>query len=149
MSAGAILTLGLGSFAGAKYLPTLGLLSASVEPPVVVEIPGGGGGGRRRRKIRIKGIRERVEDWVEKTAAELYSEILAGDAGEELKAHAAATTRPYARKRAFAIPEPKQVDWDALVADRAAVERLARLWVEYRRRREELDDEDDVLMLDW
>lgn len=77
----------------------------------------------------------------------MYADLTAKEMPKEVRKEAASIVRPFADVRG--VPEPQKVDWAALAEEAAVTLELISLWRKEALKREILDDDDDILMLDF
>jgi hypothetical protein len=156
MSAGRLLTVGLGTpFSAVKYLVTLGLGTAGTPPVPPDNLPMGGAGypvdwQTKRRKRTLKEQPEKhLRAILDRVVAEYYGEIVASDAPQAVKAEAGKLVKPFADKQARFkfVPPVAQVDWKALQRDSDAVAAIIRIWSDEIAQRDIDEDDDDILMM--
>ena len=103
---------------------------------------------RKRRKFKLEERpSKRLENILNKFVSEYYAELTAKDIPQDVRKEAAVAVRPFVKAKVKQIPPIKKVDWEALEADRAAVDRITRLWTKYIESQRISDDDDDFFML--
>lgn len=149
MSAGRILTVGLGTpFSAVKYLVTLGYGTAGI-PPIPVVTTGGAGAGRpiyKRRKWR------EIKDTLEEGLQEAYADLLRQKLPPGVVTEAASLVKPFADKEARrkTIPRRSEIDWEAMARDAELARQLIDIHARYVTRiafERLLEDEDEFLMM--